>query len=298
LAKLVAMGLAATELEWALDTDLLKTFLEVRNTRHFGRAADNLYITQAAVSARIKLLEGLLGVTLFIRKRNNLQLTSEGERLVPHAETVLLALARAKQDVALRDADASPVHIGVRTGIWSPLLQEKLHELGLAMPDLVLHVNSLEPDSLTRMLIDRTLDMAILYEPPSLPELHCIPIGELNLRLYSSQQHESLKAVLAHNYVYLDWGGGFARFHQRRFGDQVMPVLKTNVNDLARDYLASNGGACFMPDGWQTALAREGLTVVPSSPKFVRQLNIAYHSGSARRELIEEVSQFFREIRL
>ncbi|MEH6589138.1 MAG: LysR family transcriptional regulator [Halioglobus sp.] len=281
-----------------MDTELLKTFLEVRNTRHFGHAADNLSITQAAVSARIKQLEGLLGVTLFIRKRNNLQLTSEGERLVPHAETVLLVLARAKQDVVLPDSGTSPIHVGVRTGIWSPLLQEKLQELSQAMPDLVLQVNSLEPDSLTRMLIDRTLDLAILYEPPNLPEIHCTAIGELNLRLYSSQQCESLKAALGHNYVYLDWGGGFARFHQRRFGDQVMPVLKTNLNDLARDYLARNGGACFMPAGWQAALAAEGLSVVPESPKFVRQLNIAYHSGSARRGLIEEVSQFFREINL
>jgi DNA-binding transcriptional LysR family regulator len=298
LAKLGATGLAATQLEWALDTELLKTFLEVRSTRHFGRAAENLYITQAAVSARIKQLESLLGVTLFIRKRNNLQLTSEGERLIPHAETVLMALERAKQDMALRDSGTSPVHLGVRTGIWSPLLQQKLHELGEAMPDLVLQVNSLEPDSLTRMLVDRTLDLAILYEPPSLPELYCIPIGEINLRLYSSQQHEPLRELLAHNYVYLDWGGGFARFHQRRFGDQVMPALKTNLNDLALDYLVRNGGACFMPDGWQQALAREGLSVVPKSPKFVRQLNLAYHSGSARRELIEEVSQFFRQMSL
>ena len=40
-----------------MDVKVFKTFLEVANTRHFGRAADNLFITQAAVSARIKQLE-------------------------------------------------------------------------------------------------------------------------------------------------------------------------------------------------------------------------------------------------
>jgi len=44
-----------------VDTELLKTFLEVTKTRHFGRAADNLYLTQSAVSFRIRQLESQLG---------------------------------------------------------------------------------------------------------------------------------------------------------------------------------------------------------------------------------------------
>ena len=40
-----------------MDIDLLRTFLEVYRTRHFGRTAENLYLTQSAVSARIRLLE-------------------------------------------------------------------------------------------------------------------------------------------------------------------------------------------------------------------------------------------------
>ena len=40
-----------------LDTDLLKTFLEVTKTRHFGRAAEHLFLTQSAVSFRVRQLE-------------------------------------------------------------------------------------------------------------------------------------------------------------------------------------------------------------------------------------------------
>ncbi|MEX2366994.1 MAG: LysR family transcriptional regulator, partial [Pseudohongiellaceae bacterium] len=74
-----------------MDIELLRTFLEVRNTRHFGKAANNLFITQAAVSSRIKLLEQMLESPLFVRYRNNLQLTEAGERLVNHAEEILKA---------------------------------------------------------------------------------------------------------------------------------------------------------------------------------------------------------------
>ena len=72
-----------------MNTDLLRTFLEVAKTRHFGHAAENLYLTQSAVSSRIKQLEGTLGVPLFTRQRNNILLTPAGERLLPHAENLL-----------------------------------------------------------------------------------------------------------------------------------------------------------------------------------------------------------------
>lgn len=265
----------------------------MRTTRHFGRAAQNLFITQAAVSARIKQLEDSLGATLFIRNRNNIQLSSEGERLVPHAEAVLMALARARQDVALEDAGSSQIHLGVRIGIWGAALQQKLYTLQDTEPDLVMRLDSHEPADLTRKLLDRTLDMAILYEPPSVPELKCLPIGELTLRLYSSSQRQSLDGAMAGNYVYLDWGGGFSRFHNRRFGDKPVPVLHTNMNDMARDYLVTRGGACYLPASLKSSLGATGLWPVRGAPEFSRQLNVAYHSGSRQRDLIEKVAKYF-----
>ena len=59
----------------SMDIRFLTTFIEVANTRHFGKAAENLYLTQSAVSARIKLLEEYFHSTLFIRQRNSIQLT-------------------------------------------------------------------------------------------------------------------------------------------------------------------------------------------------------------------------------
>ena len=101
-----------------MDIDLIKTFLEVSRTRHFGRAANNLFVTSAAVSARIKLMESQLGVELFIRHRGNVRLTSEGERLLPYAETMLETWARAVQEVRLQPELDARVHIGATSGLW------------------------------------------------------------------------------------------------------------------------------------------------------------------------------------
>lgn len=279
-----------------MDTELLRTFLEVRNTRHFGRAAENLFITQAAVSARIKQLEEALGVALFIRHRNNIQLSSEGERLVSHAETVLLALARAREEVRLEDARSSQVYLGVRIGIWSNPLQQRLHALHREAPDVALRIESRESGELIRKLLDRTLDLAIAYEPPGVPELESVPIGRLTLRLYSSRPADTLEEALAGNYVFLDWGGGFARFHTKRFGEQRPPRLYTNLNDLASDFLTEFGGACFLPASLLDSLAGRGLTPVATAPSFSRPLNLVYHSSSAKRAQIDRVARYFQGV--
>ena len=69
--------------------ELLTTFLEVSQTLHFRIASENLFITQSAVSARIKLLEDDLGVLLFDRTHKHLKLTREGHRLIKHANELL-----------------------------------------------------------------------------------------------------------------------------------------------------------------------------------------------------------------
>ena len=70
--------------------ELLTTFIEVTQTLHFRIASEHLFITQAAVSSRIKLLEQELGVLLFDRSQKRLKLTPEGHRLVKHANEMLM----------------------------------------------------------------------------------------------------------------------------------------------------------------------------------------------------------------
>lgn len=66
-----------------MDVRFISTFLDVAQTRHFGKASENLYLTQSAVTARIMLLEEYFNTSLFIRNRNSIQLTSAGEKLIP-----------------------------------------------------------------------------------------------------------------------------------------------------------------------------------------------------------------------
>jgi DNA-binding transcriptional LysR family regulator len=279
-----------------MDLELLRTFLEVRRTRHFGNAAENLHVTQAAVSARIRQLERLLGVKLFIRGRNNIQLTSEGERLVAHAQTVLLAWSRARQELALDRGQVSQVHIGVRSGLWNPVLQDRLEALHSSTPELVLRTEGHMSDAAVKMLLDRTLDVVISYDPPNLPEFKLREIGSISLRLYSRDKRATLDSALENNYVYVDWGSAFARFHSQRFGEHVVPVLRTNISESARDFIRS-GGSAYLPRSLAEC-SKPGIYPVGDSPVFNRKVHAIYRSSSDKLALIESVLESFEALEL
>ncbi len=104
-----------------MDTELLKTFLEVSRTRHFGRAAEALYLTQSAVSFRIRQLENQLGVNLFTRHRNNIRLTTAGEKLLPYAETLMNTWQAARKEVA-HSSRHNEFSIGASASLWECML--------------------------------------------------------------------------------------------------------------------------------------------------------------------------------
>ncbi len=68
-----------------IDAGLLQTFVTVHRHQGFTRAADQLHLTQSAVSHQIRRLEALVGRPLFRRTTRRLSLTADGEDLLHHA---------------------------------------------------------------------------------------------------------------------------------------------------------------------------------------------------------------------
>ena len=67
-----------------MNIDQLKAFHKVARTGSFTRAADELFLTQPAVSQQIKALEASFGITLFDRSNKKVRLSNEGEILLAY----------------------------------------------------------------------------------------------------------------------------------------------------------------------------------------------------------------------
>lgn len=229
-----------------MDTELIRTFLEVNRTRHFSRAAERLSVTPAAVSARIRLLEDQLGTPLFVRGRNNIRLTPAGRRLLPHAENLLRSWNRARLSVGGSGEDQELVALGSVHSIWQALLEGWLPRARDDLADVVLQVELLTTDVLVTRVREQSLDFALVYEPPRVIDLRAEAVAAVELLLVSDRPGQRADGSL-HGYVQVDWGSPFAMTLARTAPDLPDPVLRVDSPDLAREFLASRGGAAYLP---------------------------------------------------
>ena len=103
--------------------DLLKGFEAAARHLNFTKAADELFVTQSAVSRQVQALEAGLGVRLFVRQRRGLRLTYEGERLFRSVQGALRAGAGSdRQPVAApgRQPRDAHLHHGVLRALAHP----------------------------------------------------------------------------------------------------------------------------------------------------------------------------------
>ena len=277
-----------------MDIELLRTFLELNRTRHFGRSAEALFVTQAAVSSRLKSLEQQLGVVLFERSRREMRLTPEGARLVRHSEKLIAAWRAARQDVSLAGASEQLV-IGGSLRLWDVLLQRWLHDLRRAYPTLAIIAESQTPDFLTRKLIDGTLDVAILLEPAQLDIMQIREVATVDFILVCSERGLNVDQALGDNYVFVDWGLSFGLDHRRTFPDAPEAMTRVTHAKMALEYISLIGGSAYLPRRMVDKDIELGLLYeVESAPVFTRQAYATYPVRSTRLELIEKSLELVR----
>ncbi|MEV4315284.1 LysR family transcriptional regulator [Actinocrispum sp. NPDC049592] len=85
----------------------MRAFVVTADAEHFGRAAETLFLTQQALSKRIKRLEDNLSTQLFARTNRSVSLTEDGRRFLPHAR----ALVQAADAAVAAMSGAQPVRV-------------------------------------------------------------------------------------------------------------------------------------------------------------------------------------------
>ena len=106
----------------------VQAFSEVARTGNVSRAAESLYVTQPALTARIQALEKELGETLFVRTGRGVRLTDAGRVFLPNAERAVQSIEDGRQALSdLRSASAGRLALGaapaVSTYVLPPVLK-------------------------------------------------------------------------------------------------------------------------------------------------------------------------------
>lgn len=279
-----------------MDIELLSTFLEVKNTRHFGKAAENLYLTQAAVSARIKQLEKILGTLLFIRYRNNLSLTVTGERLIPHAEAMLTAWARTKQDISVGKVQKKVITLGSTSGLSEICFNQGLSVIHQNMKELALRAEICDHTQLIKRILGRTIDLGFMYDPPKITELISRPITASELVLVSSHKEMTIDEAIHSKFVAVDWGISYNLALANFFPEMNSPVLHTSLARTALEFILSCGGSAYLPYQLIDSKLEQSIFLVPEAPVFQRPIYASYHMNNTHAEKITKIIGLVTEV--
>ncbi len=150
---------------------LLKTFLAVARHRNITRASREVHLAQSSVSDQIQSLESELGVALFTRSRQGLELTAAGEALKPYAEEILQLADEARIAVeTITGAIAATVTVGALETIAAVKLPQWLAAFQGDHPEIGLRLKIAGSDALLRQLEEGEIDVAFCFDKGGVDE--------------------------------------------------------------------------------------------------------------------------------
>ncbi|CAM5190825.1 DNA-binding transcriptional LysR family regulator OS=Castellaniella defragrans OX=75697 GN=HNR28_000464 PE=3 SV=1 [Castellaniella defragrans] len=153
----------------------LEVFIAVATSGTVRRAAEQLHLTQPAVSMALSDLERHLGTPLFDRVRGRLRLNTQGSEQLARAREIAERLSDMQRRPASSQALTGELHIGASNTVGNYLVGELLGPVVAQHPMIALHLTVDNTRDITRRLLDREIDLACVEGPVHHPQLETLP---------------------------------------------------------------------------------------------------------------------------
>lgn len=267
-----------------MDTENLRSFLEVAVDGSFTTAASKLNLAQSTVIARIRVLEDQLGRRLFVRDRDGIRLTGAGRQLLPLAAAITRTWEQARQDIAVPEGYEHLLRLTAPAYLWDPIVMPWLKWMRSERPEVALRLEGSFPDSAVDQLAEGLLDISIVHLPRQLPG---ITFEMLAVDKVVLVKHRAMSGPWTENYVFVDWGPDFRVAHDRAFGASARPAISIVLVSAALRYVVTQKAAAYLPlTAAQSLLDRRELDYVADAPSFRRPLYLAYPSNAVSSDAV------------
>jgi len=273
-----------------MDTVLLETFLEVTRTRNFNKASENLNVSSSTISARIKQLEELLGLSVFIRRHHEIGLTPAGERMERHARFILSAWERAYEDTALSERHQRRLVIAGVASLWDIFLQDWLNDIYRTIPRLGLRAEESTPLRVVEKLEQGMIDVGFMYEQPRIQGMTVQEVASVPLVLVSSMEEVAVEQAVSEGYVRVEWGTTFGTLHEAYFPQRLLAPVRVNSGRVALNLILNCGGAAYLPESTLGSESYRGrIHRVAGAPMIEMKAYAAYNLHGEHRDLIADL---------
>ncbi len=154
----------------------LRVFRAVAHRGSFTRAAEELHLTQSAISAQVRVLTEVLGVPLFEQLGKKIHLTSGGRALLDRAERMESLVGEIDQVfTALLEEGAGSVRVGASTSIGTYFLPALIADFSSCHPKVDVSLDIENTAHIQDRLLQNDFDIAFVGGPVTAPELTAVP---------------------------------------------------------------------------------------------------------------------------
>src|SRR6266550_772269 len=168
----------------------LEYFLTVVEEGSFTKAADRVYRTQPALSIAIKRLEEEIGQPLLDRTQKRPSLTQAGKVVHDHARRILALRDQIGETIGeLQSLKRGRVRVGANESTSLYLLPDVILAFRQRHPQVKVEIFRHVSDRLSREVLDRSVDLALMASEPSNAQLEAFPVLKDELILIMSPKH-------------------------------------------------------------------------------------------------------------
>jgi len=272
-----------------LNFNQLRVFYYAAKNLNFTAAANELYITQPAITAQVKSFETFCNLKLFKKKGRKIFLTDEGQTLFNYAEKIF------KYEKEVEDAidDMKELKRGVlRLGTtktyaryFMPFLISSYHK---AHPHIRIHLDEGSSKDMIYSLVDFKNEIAIIAKAVDHSDVSLVPFSKEEVALIISPDHYfnkkkavSINELAAEPFIMKENGSGTRKLVEGLFQrENCIPnvLMETSNTEIIKQLVMRGEGISFLVKEAVEAEIQEGkLTSVPlKGPKIYLDVNIAY----------------------
>ncbi|WP_019003822.1 LysR family transcriptional regulator [Cohnella laeviribosi] len=290
---------------------LLQYVIQIAAERNFSRAAEKLHIAQPSLSQQLSKLEKELGVLLFKRSTNSVELTYAGSVFVEKAQRILdmtEQLRREMEDIA--DLRKGRIVIGSLPMTGTHVLPLVIPAFRAAYPDIEIALVEETSTELEQLTASGGTDVSLLSLPLTEHALTYEPIIEEGILLAVPPDHrlagrKSDRPVVVEElaeepFVLLKKGQGFRDISLRMCesaGFSPRIAFESGNIETVQSLVAAGLGIAFVPEMVARNSGREHVPVyVPLQGEPTRTLVIAYRKGRYLSNAAEAFIATFRSV--
>jgi DNA-binding transcriptional LysR family regulator len=269
-----------------METQLLEAFVAVVEAGSFSEAAEQIHLTQPAVSKRIALLEEQLNCRLFDRISRTVNLTEAGMALLPRAQNLLQELLDTKQHIQdLSGAVSGNLRLAISHHIGLHRLPPVLKAFNAAHADVALEIDFMDSEVAYEAVRQGHFELAIItLAPEDHPKILATPVWRDPLRLVAAPDHPltsidklTVGKLCTHTAILPGlntYTGKMIKQFFERSGKQLNATMATNYLETIKMMVSVGLGWSMLP---ATMLDQTITQLDCSKLSIERQLGLIHH---------------------